>query len=101
MLVSLASSLSLSASCRNERAESISGIFEKKIESKMFFKNQRNSWNLSSQKWKKSGNFRKKGHNVTCGNPFLQKFPEFLDFLQLRVSTTQKGIEDVLAAVHL
>ena len=50
---------------------------------------------------KKSGNFRKKGHNVTCGNPFLQKFPEFLDFLQLRVSTTQKGIEDVLAAVYL
>ena len=31
-------------------------------------------------------------------NPFLQKFPEFLDFLQLRVSTAQKGIEDVLAA---
>ena len=25
----------------------------------------------------------------------------FLDFLQLRVSTTQKGIEDVLAAVYL
>jgi len=40
----------------------------------------------------------KKRHNVTCGNPFLQKFPEFLDFLQLRVSTAQKGIEDVLAA---
>ena len=100
MLVSLASSLSLSASCRSEQTESIPGIFEG-IESKMLFKNQRNSWNLSSQKWKKSGNFRKKGHNVTCGNPFLQKFPEFLDFLQLRVSTTQKGIEDVLAANSL
>ena len=50
---------------------------------------------------KKSGNFRKKGYKVTCRNPFLQKFPEFLDFLQLRVSTTQKGIKDVLAAVHL
>ena len=100
MLVSLASSLSLSASCRSEQAESIPGIFEG-IESKMLFKNQRNSSNLSSQKWKKSGNFRKKGHNVTCGNPFSQKFPEFLDFLQLRVSTTQKGIENVLAAVYL
>ena len=32
---------------------------------------------------KKSGNCRKKGHNATCGNPFSQKFPEFLDFLQL------------------
>ena len=82
MLVSLASSLSLSASCRSEQAESIPGIFEG-IESKMLFKNQRNSSNLSSQKWKKSGNCRKKGHNATCGNPFLQKFPEFLDFLQL------------------
>ena len=36
-----------------------------------------------------------------CGNPFLQNFPEFLDFLQLRVSTTQKGNEDVLAADSL
>ena len=27
--------------------------------------------------------------------------PEFLDFLQLRVSTAQKGIEDVLAADSL
>ena len=98
MLVSLASSLS--ASCRSEQAESIPGIFAG-VESTMLFKNQSNSSNLSSQKWKKSGNFRKKGHNVTCGNPFLQKFPEFLDFLQLRVSTTQKGIEDVLAAVYL
>ena len=67
----------------------------------MLFKNQRNAWNFSAQKWKNSGNFRKKSHNVTYGNPFLQKFPEFLDFLQLRVSTTQKGIEDVLAAVYL
>ena len=67
----------------------------------MLFKNYRNSWNFSSQKWKNSGNFRKKSHNVTCGNPFLQKFPDFLDILQLRVSTTEKGIEAVLAADSL
>ena len=33
-----------------------------------------------------------------CESPFLQKFPDFLNLLQLRVSIAQKGIEDVLTA---
>ena len=32
------------------------GISEE-IKSKMFFKNKRNPWNVSSQKWTNSGNF--------------------------------------------
>ena len=36
-----------------------------------------------------------------CKSPFLQKFPDFLNLLQLCVSTAQKGIEDVLAADSL
>ena len=36
-----------------------------------------------------------------CESPFLQKFLDFLKLLQLRVSTTQKGNEDVLAADSL
>ena len=101
MLVSLASSLLLSASCRSKQAESIPGIFEG-IESKIdAFQKPKKFLESLIAKVEKSGNFRKKGHNVTWGNPFSQKFPEFLDFLQLRVSTTQKGIEDVLAAVYL
>ena len=85
---------------RGKRGKKNPGIFEG-IENKMLFKNQTNSWNFSSQKRTNSGNFWKKNHNVTCGVPFLQKFPEFLDFLQLRVSTAQEGIEDVLAADSL
>ena len=36
-----------------------------------------------------------------CESPFLQKIPDFLNLLQLRVSTTQKGNEDVLTADSL
>ena len=75
--------------------------FLKESKVRCFSKTKKNPGISLFKNGKKSGNFRKKGHNVTCGNPFLQKFPDFLDFLQLRVSTTQKGIEDVLAAVYL
>ena len=74
MLVSLASSLSLSASCRSERTESIPGIF-KGIESKMFFKNQRNSWNFSSQKWKKFREFSEERSQRNVWKSVLAKIP--------------------------
>ena len=76
------------------------GSFEE-IENKMLFKNQGNPWNFSSQTYTNSGNFWKKNENVTCESPFLQKIPDFLNLLQLRVSTTQKGNEDVLTADSL
>ena len=86
--------------CIYEGRKKSPGIFEI-IENKMLFINQGYPWNVSSQKKTNSGNFRKKSHNVTCESPFLQKFPDFLNLLQLRVSTTQKGNEDVLAADSL
>ena len=74
MLVSLASSLSLSASCRSEQAESIPGIFEG-IENKMLFKNQRNSWNFSSQKWKKIRKLSKEKSQRNVWESVLAKIP--------------------------
>ena len=41
------------------KGEKKPGFFEE-IESKMLFKNQRNPWNFSSQKWTNSGIFWKK-----------------------------------------
>ena len=42
--------------CIYEGRKKNPGILEE-IENKMLFKNQRNPWNFSSQKWTNSGNF--------------------------------------------
>ena len=77
------------------------GIFEE-IKNKIFFKNQSNSWIFFYRKSKQIPRiFERKNQNVTYESPFLQKFLDFLKLLQLRVSTTQKGNEDVLAADSL
>ena len=67
----------------------------------MHFKNQGNPWNFSLQTYTNAGNFWKKNQNITYDNPFLQKFPDFLNLLQLRIFTIQKGNEDVLIANSL
>ena len=55
----------------------------------------------SHRRHKQIPEFLKEKSNVTCESPFLQKIPDFLNLLQLRVSTTQKGNEDVLTADSL